>query len=357
VADELIELIEVDPEVFGRGGTSRIPTPSNPSSGTTRRNLLAGMVAVGTAVGVSVLFDEAPWRDNDGPTRTYDDSHPTTAALTEQLLLDVPVSQVRATTLHTQALPASRNLLASGAVGYFFGDPKATFDTGDGTDRWMGFYALPTGASGAPKVDAKTDTVAGAPATLQQGKNGLTQMVWGPVEGSMFTAAAANISRNEIVSLAEQLRVRKSSVVVLNKAGLGKFRPIGRFADYWTLVNLVQRAQQNGVHLDGVVGVFYNTGASITSMPANRTAVAMAAFVLGTTTDQPVARTVHRQPAVVFAKGKGAFNGLPATTVMWWERGRLLQVSGEGTIDDVVKLAEGAHVATAADWSAVQAVQ
>jgi hypothetical protein len=182
-------------------------------------------------------------------------------------------------------------------------------------------------------------------------------MVWGPVEGSMFTAAAANISRNEIVSLAEQLRVRKSSVVVLNKAGLGKFRPIGRFADYWTLVNLVQRAQQNGVHLDGVVGVFYNTGASITSMPANRTAVAMAAFVLGTTTDQPVARTVHRQPAVVFAKGKGAFNGLPATTVMWWERGRLLQVSGEGTIDDVVKLAEGAHVATAADWSAVQAVQ
>jgi len=351
----MIELIETDPDAFGRSPNGRIPSPSSPS--TSRRRLISGFIAVAAGAGVYVLFDEAPWRDHDGPKRTYDDSHPTTSDLSDQLLLDVPVSQVRATTLHTQALPASRNLLASGAKGYFFGDAKATFDTSDGKDRWMGFYALPTGASGAPQVSKQTDTVAGAPAALQQGDNGLTQMVWGPVEGSMFTAAAANLSRNEIISLAEQVRVQKSAVVVLNKAGLGKLQPVGRFADYWTLVNMVQRVQQNGVHLDGVVGVFYNTGASVTSMPANRSAVAMAAFVLGTASDQPLARKVHGLPAAAFAKGKGAFNGLPATTVMWWERGRLVQVSGEGTVDDVVKLAEGAHVATAADWSAVQAVQ
>jgi len=355
VADELIELIDADPDAFGRSPGGRIPTPNSPS--TSRRRLLAGFIAAAAAGGVYVLFDEAPWRDHDGPKRTYDDGHPTTSASSEQLLLDIPVSQVRATTLHAQALPASRNLLASGAVGYFFGDASASFDTKDGKDRWIGFYSLPAGAAGAPQVSTPTDTVAGAPATVQTNDNGLTQMVWGPVEGSMITAAAANLSRNEIVSLAEQLRVQKSTVVLLNKAGLGALRPIGRFSDYWALVNMVHRVQQNGVHLDGVVGVFYNTGASITSMPANRSAVAMATFVLGTAKDEPLARKVHGLPAAAFAKGKGAFNGLPATTVLWWERGRLVQVSGEGTIDDVVKLAEGTHVASAADWSAVQAVQ
>jgi hypothetical protein len=153
------------------------------------------------------------------------------------------------------------------------------------------------------------------------------------------------------------LRVRKDQVVLLNKAGLGSLRAIGRFSDYWTLVNMVQRVQQNGVHLEGVVGVFYNTGASISSMPANRSAIPMVSFVLGTKADSPEPRKVHGLPAVAFAKGKGAFNGITATTVMWWEGGRLVQVSGEGTIDDVTKLAQSAHVATAADWSAVQAVE
>jgi hypothetical protein len=354
VADEMIELIETDPEAFGRAPSGRIPTPYAPS--TTRRKLIAGVVAVAAAGGVVQLFDDPPWGDG-GPKRTYDDSHPTTSGLSEQLLLDVPVSQVRATTLHTQALPASRNLLASGAVGYFFGEANASFDTSDGKDRWMGFYSLPAGAAEAPQVGKQTDTIAGAPATITVADNGDSQVSWGPVEGRMFTAAAANVSRNEIVSLAEQLRVEKNTVVVLNKAGLGKLLPIGRFSDYWALVNMVQRVQQNGVHLDGVVGVFYNTGASITSMPANRSAVAMASFVLGTAEDRPLSRKVHGLAAAAIAKGTGAFNGLPATTVMWWERGRLVQVSGEGTVDDVVKLAEGAHVASTDDWSAVQAVE
>jgi hypothetical protein len=355
VADELIELIDADPDAFGRSPGGRIPTPDSP--GTSRRRLLAGFIAVAAGGGVYVLFDEAPWRDHDGPERTFDDGHPTSSTLSEQLLLDIPVSQVRATTLHTQALPASRNLLASGAVGYFFGDKAATFDTNDGKDRWMGFYSVATGGAAAPQVGKPTDTIAGAPASISVSDSGASQVSWGPVDGRMFTAAAVNLSRNEIISLAEQLRVQKSTVVLLNKAGLGKLQPIGRFCDYWTLINMVQRVQQNGVHLDGVVGVFYNTGASVTSMPANRSTVAMAAFVLGTAKDQPLARKVHGQPAVAFAKGTGAFNGLPATTVMWWERGRLVQVSGEGTVDDVVKLAEGTHVASAADWSAVQAVQ
>jgi hypothetical protein len=354
VADELIEFIDADPDAFGRSPGGRIPTPYGPS--TSRRRLIAGFVAVAAGGATYALFDDPPWADG-GPQRTYRDIHPTTSTLSEQLVLDVPASQVRATTLHTQALPASRNLLASGAVGYFFGAPGATFDTGDGADRWMGFYSMPTSASGAPQVGKQTDTIAGAPASLQTGDNGLTQVVWGPVEGSMFTAAAANLSRNEIVSLAEQLRVRQNDVVVLNKAGLGALRPIGRFSDYWTLVNMVQRVQQNGVHLEGVVGVFYNTGASVTSMPANRSAISMVAFVLGTTTSAPEPRKVHGTSALGFAKGKGAFNGLPATTVMWWEGGRLVQVSGEGTLDDVTKLAQGTHVASAGEWSAVQAVQ
>ena len=83
----------------------------------------------------------------------------------------------------------------------------------------------------------------------------------------------------------------------------------------------------------------------------------MVSFVLGTQADSPEPRTVHGLPAVAFAKGKGAFNGIAATTVMWWEGGRLVQVSGEGTIDDVTKSAQSAHVATAADWSAVKAVE
>jgi hypothetical protein len=357
VADELIELIESDPGAFGRspGGGASNPSPFSPASAS-RRRLLAGFLAVAAGGVTYAVFDDPPWADS-GPQRTFRDDHPTTSVLSQQLLLDVPVNQVRATTLHTQALPAANNLLASGAVGYFFGEAGATFDTGDGKDRWLGFYAMPSAASGAPQVGKQTDSIAGAPAALQTADNGLTQVVWGPVEGSMFTAAAANLSRNEIVSLGEQLRVRKDSVVVLNKAGLGTLRPIGRFSDYWTLVNLVQRAQQNGVHLEGVVGVFYNTGASITSMPANRSAIAMVAFVLGTKANAPESRTVHGAPAVAFEKGKGAFNGLPATTVMWWEGGRLVQVSGEGTVDDVAKLAASAHVASATDWSAVQGVQ
>jgi hypothetical protein len=354
VADELIELMDADPDVFGRSSSGRVPAPYTPS--TSRRRLIAGLVAVAAGGATYALFDDPPWADG-GPQRTYRDTHPTTSTLSEQLVLDIPVNQVRATTLHTQALPASRNLLASGAVGYFFGAPGSTFDTTDGKDRWMGFYSMPTAAAQTPQVGKQTDTIAGAPASLQTGDNGLTQVVWGPVEGSMFTAAAANLSRNEIASLGDQLRVRKNDVVVLNKAGLGTMQPIGRFSDYWTLVNMVQRVQQNGVHLDGVVGVFYNTGASITSMPANRSAIAMVPFVLGTTTSVPEPRRVHGASALGFAKGKGAFNGLPATTVMWWEGGRLVQVSGEGTLDDVAKLAQGAHVASATEWSAVQTVQ
>ena len=347
--DDVVELIETDPDAFDA-------FPSRSSAAGARsgrgRKLIALAIAAGTALGTAALFSSQPWA-GPGPRLEFGDTTPATSKLSDHLLLDLPVNQIRATTLHTQAAPDSRSLTASGAVGYFFGDKGATFAPADGPDRWFGFYATPAGAPDAPSIDNATDTIAGVPGSYASGDGGVSQLTWGPLNGYMYTAAASNLSKNEILSLTDQLRVQNGKVVILNHAALGTLQPIGRFADYYALIEMMQRAQQNGVHIDGVVGVFYNTGGSIASMPANKTIADVSPFVFANKATPPTISTVHGHTAYGFKKGGGQ---VPANVVLWWEGGRVVLVSSDGTLDQTFALAQTAHVATEADWAAAGAV-
>lgn len=357
MADEVIELIDADPRVFdSSSGPRRARIPAPRPVPRMRRRMIAVAVAAATALATWAILDAKPWA-GEGPVLRLDDSHPTASQLTSQLILDLPTDQVQATTVHQQALPASRDLTAGGTVGYFFGDARATFNAADGSDRWFGWYATPVGSGAQPDLGTTTGTVAGAPASVRDsdGGIGIVQGVWGPVDGYMFTGAASNVTKNEFLAIADELRVQHGKAVVLHRVALGTLHPISRFADYFEIVNMIQRTRQNGLHLEGVVGVYYRKGASIVSMPANRSALDTVPFALSTAGDKPEVTTVRGQRALGFLPA-GTRSAIESPTVIWWESGRLLIVSGGFDLKSTITLANSAHQATTSEWTAVSAV-
>lgn len=379
---ELIEILDADPSAFGPAPRAAGERPSRRATREPRRpafgtggtadasdgdasdgdashptgsaddgrlwKVLVGLVLVGA---VAALLVWSPWRSDDALVLA--DPRREAAALTERLVFDPPPAELRSVALGT-VLRTERSAWNSRSTGYFFAVPGATFDPDDGDDRWFGFYALPSDDPSAPLVFGR-DRIAGAPAEVADESGGnLVDLAWGPVGGYTFAAAGSQMSIDEAIAVAEQLRIVDGRPVVLEPDALGDMRPLGPFGDYVVLATLLQYASDNGAPTHDVTGLYYGfAGQSVVSMPGDQSVFDLVPFVLSPDAEE---RTVRGRRAVGFTKGAGPFGGFDRSTVLWWEDGRVVQVAGDGDLSATFDLAETVRPATDEEWADVEAV-
>ena len=355
---ELIEVIDADPSAFGAIPRPRAvdepsdlpPRTDHPTSGSWRW-VAAAAVLVAAIIG---LFAWHPWSGTE--SLVLADPRPVDSELTERLVFDSPPSDLRLASLgaSTEQDEQTPPIWNSESIGYFLGVPDATFDPDDGSDRWFGFYALPADLPNTPLVFGQRK-IAGAPAEVSDESGGsLVDLAWGPVDGYTFAASASQMTVDEAVAIAEQLRIVRGRPVVVDRSVLGALQPLGAFGNYVTLATLIQFAKNNGRGQDGVVGLYYGfDGHSVVSVPGNAASLDFVRFVMDPDVQE---RTVHGQRAVGFTKGSGPFGGFDTSTVVWWEGGRVVLVAGDGDLSATFDLAESVRPATDQEWKEVVAL-
>jgi hypothetical protein len=194
---------------------------------------------------------------------------------------------------------------------------------------------------------------------LQARIGGTTLVVWGPIDGLMYSATTSGLTDAESVALAGALRVDGHDVVVDHPGALVGMEPIGSFYDYLTVTTLLRSAQDSGQQDQGVVGVYYGFRTqSVVSTPANESALELVPFILSNRhhRDGDDALTVHGEPAVGFTKGAGPFGAFDITAVVWWEGGRLVMVTSTDVLQPTISLAETVRPASPQEWAAVEGV-
>ncbi|MBI4934270.1 MAG: hypothetical protein HY828_10355 [Actinobacteria bacterium] len=358
---ELIEVFDADPSAFGPSprSASRTGDPTEPGDdreapdAPPRSWPWISVVSVVLVAAMVALLVWSPW---SGTTSlVFTDPRPAESELTERLVFDDPPSDLRLAALGSGGDDADNGpIWNSESIGYFFGSPDATFDPDDGIDRWFGFFALPSDHPSTPLVFGQRE-IAGAPAEVSDETQGaLVDMAWGPVDGYTFTAAGSQMTIDEAVAIAEQLRIVDGRPVVVDDSVLDGMVGLGPFGDYVALATLVQYAQNNGRGVDGLVGLYYGfDGHSVVSVPGNATTLDLVGFVMQPDAEE---RTVHGLPAIGFTKGAGPFGGFDSSTVLWWEGGRVILVAGDGDLSATFELAESVRPATDEEWAEVVAL-
>lgn len=346
---ELIELIDVDPGVFGQAAAppppprERHPFPWAPVLTT-----LAVLATGGLLAGALMWW--SPWEDD--PRLALPDPRATEFELSERLVFDPEPSELRNVVLGTDD-DAIESPWTNGSTGYFFSEPDATFDPEDGTDRWFGFFARSIDDPGTPFIFGQRQ-IAGAPAEVSDESEGsLIRLAWGPVDGWVFTAAASHTTVEAAIAIAEQLRMVDGRPLLLDRRVLPGLDPLGPFGDYVTIGTLTSYAQDTPRAVEGMTALYYGfDGVSVVSMPGNESAIDMVRFVLDVEVREG---TVHGRRAVGWSKGAGPFGGIDRTTVLWWEGGRVVLVAGDGDLDATFARAETVREATDEEWATVQA--
>lgn len=358
---EPIEVIDADPSAFGPAPRSAAPAdgrsererdPEAPDAPPRSWPWISAVAVVLVAAMVALLA-WSPW--SGGTSLVLTDPRPAESELTERLVFDEPPSELRLAVLGREDGGGNDSgpIWNSESIGYFFGAPGATFDPDDGTDRWFGFFALPSDHPSTPLVFGQRE-IAGAPAEVSDETEGaLVDMAWGPVDGYTFTAAGSQMTIDEAVTIAEQLRIVDGRPVVVDDSVLDGMEGLGAFGDYVALATLVQYAQNNGRGVDGLIGLYYGfDGHSVVSVQGNESTLDLVGFVMDPDAEE---RTVHGQRAVGFTKGAGPFGGFDTSTVLWWEGGRVVLVAGDGDLSATFDLAESVRPATDEEWAEVEA--
>jgi hypothetical protein len=357
---ELIEVIDADPAAFGPAPrASTRPDHDRTPESVERAPRSWPWISAVTLVLAGVVVALLAWSPWSGRTSlVLADPRATDSELTERLVFDEPPSDLRLAVVGAEVgsgtNAADTPIWNSRSVGYFFGAPDATFDPDDGSDRWFGFYALPSDHPSTPLIFGQRE-IAGAPAEVANETEGaLVDLAWGPVDGYTFTAAGSQMTIDEAVAIAEQLRIVDGRPVVVDDAALDGLEQLGAFGDYVALATLLQYAQNNGRGLDGLVGLYYGfDGHSVVSVPGYETALDLVGFVMDPGADE---RTVHGHRALGFTKGAGPFGGFDTSTVLWWEGGRVILVAGDGDLSATFDLAETVRPATDEEWAEVEAL-
>lgn len=363
-----IDIIDAEPLAFGPSerATTSADLPAEPLAPRRRRWLIP--VAIGgtaaLAVAAVTLLVWQPWENHGGVTVSFPPGTAATAALTDELVFAEPPADLIAATLGDVATDAEGGLTnLQNAVGYLFGEPGASFDTGrGGTGRWAAFYAVP-----AQSLDAKvlevgdgSATVQGAPAlrTTSVGSR-TTEINFGPLGGYMYSVATSELSQAESLAFAEAVSLDHGTPVVNDSTVLGDMRPLGSIADFAAVLGLVVVVGEPGVAQAGIVSAQYATEGktySVTSHPADTSALTMVSFFFGAGEET----TVHGQPALAFdidpADPLLAFGSGSGTVVAWIEGGRLVIVTGPDGPVATTALAESVRPATDAEWVEVARV-
>ncbi len=342
-----IELIDVDPVAFGP--VDPPPPPAPPRQVPWKAVSVVAGIVVALGLAVAGLFMWKPWQPE--LTLRLADPRATTWDLSERLIFDPEPSDLRQSLLGTDP-DAAESAWQSGSVGYFLAEDGATFDPTDGKDRWFGFTARPSSDPDTPMV-LGTEQISGVPAEVSDETGGdLVQLAWGPLDGWTFNAAAAQMTKDEAMAIAEQLRIVDGKAVVLDRRALDRLAPRGPYGDFVTLRTLTAFAQNNGGAMSDVYAVYYGfDGQAVVSTPGNASVTDMGTFLFG---DDAKPGTVHGQPAIGFTKGAGPFGGLDRSSVIWWEGGRAILVAGNGDLDATFRLAETVAPATDAQWAKVE---
>ncbi|MGB8859145.1 MAG: hypothetical protein WCC60_07815 [Ilumatobacteraceae bacterium] len=357
-----IEFIDADPTAFG---PQRASEPAPPRERPTW--LVPAALGVLAALITGALF--AAWRSRHEPWTIRAEFPASTAtatpALGAQLVFGDPPDTLSAASLGVEPGGADSGLdNLEGAIGYFFGAPGATIGFGQSsTGRWAAFFAVPADRADAPSVDGgdgtTTITVQSAPGQLRTSVGNRTiEVVFGPVDGQVFSVVTSELTQQETLAFAEAVSVDGTTARVSDSTVLSGLRPVGSIADFTATFGVIVTASDPATPREGIVSTQYGPEGgrvAVTSLPATDHAYAMLRFFLGDAADA----TVHGLPAVAFAMTADdplLASNRPGTIVAWIEGGRLIVVSGSDGPVTTTALAETVRPATDAEWTEVERV-
>lgn len=367
-----IDILDADPDAF-----AALPQPPDdpdaPPGAVARhrpRWLVPALVASAISLVAAGVLVWQPWADD---TDTGGVSFPsgTTAdaeTLTEQLVFGDPPGVLADASIGSD----DDQFIGFGAdaVGYFFAEPSAKFQFGEGgAGRWAAFFAVPADSDDAPDVDvdiegATAGTVQGSPASITVEAQ-LLSVSFGPVGGRMFSVATSDLSRAETLAFAEAVSVDGETAVIDDSTVLGEMLPLGDVDDYFGALQLVLQLSAFGQLGGDAVSVRYdgdgdgngdgngNEGFTVGSVAAGEHSLEMLQFVFGEGAGAASTISVHGLPAIAATADEQFMGDGSIAFVAWVEGGRLVMVSGPDDPDALVTLAETVRPATGEEWAEI----
>ncbi|MDP2291643.1 MAG: hypothetical protein Q8M22_10670 [Actinomycetota bacterium] len=362
-----IDILDADPNAFAAlpqppddHGTTPGTTPE-PVARRRPRWLVPALVASAVALVAGGVLVWQPWAgdtDTGGvsfPSGTTGDGEP----LTEQLVFGDPPGELADASIGGN--DDGFTGFGVDAVGYFFAEPSAKFQFGEGgAGRWAAFFAVPEDSDDAPDVDvdmegATAGTVQGSPASITVEAQ-LLSVSFGPVDGWMFSVATSDLSRAETLAFAEAVSVDGETAVIADSTVLGEMLPLGDVDDYFGALQLVLQLSAFGQLGGDAVSLRYDDDElnfTVGSVPAGEHSLEMLQFVFGEGAGAASTIRVHGLPAIAATTDEQFMGDGSVTFVAWVEGGRLVMVSGPDDPDALVALAETVRPATDEEWAEV----
>ena len=227
------------------------------------------------------------------------------------------------------------------------------------TGQWAAFYATPYNEGDAPDMGqgAVDVTVQGAPGKFTPALDDQSlRLAFGPLDSRLYEVLSSEVSQSDTLAFAEVVAFDEGTPVVDDIVALGSMLPLCSLTDFNSAYSLVLMASMPRYALPGYVTALYGTRAnrfSVTSQWAPEGGLIPLQFVLGGSVDA----TVHGEPALTVEVDTsesvlvtGADIG---SVVAWVEGGRLVMVTGQVPVDELLALAESVRPATDTEWAEV----
>lgn len=354
---DLVELVDVDPTVFGSGHEIVGSRFDGPEAVPHREGAIAGGRASAWRLGLVVLLLVStaavtagrlrPWYRNPALLVR---STPVTPSLTDQLVIGRYPGVARSAEISSVTTGS-----ASGEVG---GAVFAAF-TEDGVDpaHSAAYSVVANDDTVSPGGEVEPVTVHGALGTLQS--HGSTVLVqWHPADHTTATLRTSGMDRAAALRLAGELSLRGDAVRVGHRGALRGMQPVGTIDDARQLSAVFQAAQSYAGQ-----ATFGPRGASSRIVAVRYSAAVVA---VGTSTSADMHRLIELffpgaahttadgyDAVVVDTTTSDGSVTVPRTTVVWTEGGRILAVSAP-TRALAEKYAEAVRPASAGEWDEVQ---
>ncbi len=317
----------------------------------------SAVAAVSIVAAVAVLVAWKPWVSDVKIRLAFPSAAPVEPTLTEQLVFDIPPAELSAASLGTggDALETLADF-----DGYFFAALGAEFKLGQGsTGRWAAFFATPYDELADADIGQGTVdvTVQGAPGELTAALDDQSlQLAFGPLDGQIYHVVSSEISQSDTLAFGEAVTFDDGAPVVDDISVLDGMLPLCSLTAFNSAYSLVLLASNPRYALPGYVTALYGTRAnrfSVTSQWAPEGGLTPLQFVLGGSVDA----TVHGELALTVEVDTsesvlvtGADIG---SVVAWVESGRLVMVTGQVPIAELLELAESVRPATDTEWAEV----
>ena len=333
---EQIDLIEVDPAIFGEPAVGGAARPADRPRQVSKAVGLVAVIAV-----AAVIW----WPRTKAPEwQVFQPAVVPAAGLTEKLVFADPPGMLVTADL------APRPVDVKPELGYVFAEPGGTMLT----RRWASFRARSTNLPDAPASGGDAN-VSGAPAEVRRIRV-RHYIEWGPLDGHTWTVTTNLFEEQRAIEFANHVAIIEERPALAHRYDLGEMQPIGSTAALDVVVMLTSLLAGDRIlgpvmptmltwATAATVGLHptLERAVSLASIPAPADGLPLVEFVLGTGN----AITIHDLPAVTITSKK------LGPVVAWLEDGRLIMVAGDMADDDLIALAESVRPATAGEWRVV----